>query len=249
MRNRVIFVALFVLGIALGFVLMPMRSSSTKHGRNTLSQRSSGCGANDELGASGQRTEGRSSVGSNAPSSSADGQSGQNNRPGSLVVSIDRAVRDQTREQLKRSLGSRYGDTNAGPENQPLPASTAAPSGSVNPPALPPSYIQDVVRKDFFPMARSCYENALAQSPKLAGKAVISFTIVADHDVGGIVDSAEFADGSTIDDEGFKTCITESMMNMTFKAPEGGGSVHVTYPISFSQDPDPADSSPRNSAQ
>jgi hypothetical protein len=106
-----------------------------------------------------------------------------------------------------------------------------------------PSYIQQHVREDMFPLIKECYASALRQSPKLAGKLVLTFNIVGDPSVGGIVEDADFADESTIKDPEMSTCVRESMMTLTFdKPPSGGGSVKVTYPIAFSPgDDDEAD--------
>ncbi len=97
-----------------------------------------------------------------------------------------------------------------------------------------PAYIREVFREGMFPLMSQCYDNALAQHPKLAGKMVLSFTIVGDPEVGGVVDEADFAPESDIKDAELETCVRESLLTLTFdKPPSGGGYVAVKYPVEF----------------
>src|SRR6185436_3500755 len=101
---------------------------------------------------------------------------------------------------------------------------------------LPREYIQARIRQDFFPLAISCYESALARSPNLRGRIVVDFMIVGDAKVGGIVDQAEIDEKSDIEDPEFRTCLRESMLSMVFEAPENDGWLTVTYPFVFEPD-------------
>ena len=140
---------------------------------------------------------------------------------------IDKKRRDEVKAALRPMLeaeGVRY-DPKTGFT---LPAGAPGPSHN-----LTHDYIQARVREDFFPLARSCYETALAKSPKLGGRVVVDFMIVGDAKVGGIVDQAKINDRTDIDDDEFKTCLRESMLSMVFAPPENDGWVTVTYPIVF----------------
>ncbi len=145
---------------------------------------------------------------------------------------LDRKRRDEVRAQIKPALESQ------GIEYDPktgltIPAGSNGPSHN-----LTREYIQARVREDFYPLARSCYEDALQKSPKLHGRFVIDFMIVGDAKVGGIVDQAKINEKSDIDDPEFATCVRESMLSMVFAPPENDGWVTVTYPILFSPDDD-----------
>jgi hypothetical protein len=84
---------------------------------------------------------------------------------------------------------------------------------------------------------KKCYESALQRSPKLGGRLVMTFKIVGDPSVGGVVEDAGFDDESTLKDDEMATCVRESLMTVTFdKPPSGGGFVTVKYPILFSPD-------------
>jgi hypothetical protein len=83
-------------------------------------------------------------------------------------------------------------------------------------------YIANRIHDDFRPLATSCYQNALAQSPSLAGKVSLRFKIVGDKKIGAVVDTADVADGTDISDPSFLQCLKESMMTVNFDAPPDG---------------------------
>lgn len=85
-------------------------------------------------------------------------------------------------------------------------------------------------------MAGTCYEAALELDPKLAGRLVLSFVIVGDESVGGIVESVEIDPSTTIAGDELLYCMRESLLSLVFEPPKGGGSVTVTYPFELSPD-------------
>lgn len=88
-------------------------------------------------------------------------------------------------------------------------------------PRVDPSYIQKRVREDLFPLARNCYADALKRNPKAAGRLSVSFRIIGDRKVGGVVDDAKMTEDTTLDDAEMQTCVRESMMSVSFDAPPG----------------------------
>lgn len=154
----------------------------------------------------------------------------------------DRKTRDDIRARIYASRGQTPPDPGGVPRSAGVsPAPTAAAPAPLGSSSLDKEYIRDVVRSDFYPMAKQCYEAALATNPKLAGKLVVFFTIVGDEKVGGIVESAELVEGTTIDDPKLAQCFAESMKTVAFKAPRKGGMVTVKYPFDMSPDePDAA---------
>jgi hypothetical protein len=167
---------------------------------------------------------------------SSDGDEAPSNKKAPPPKPVEKTVRDpvvrrEVSQALRERLGARY----------PKPSSSAAPSAPKPAPAaddegprIDPKYIQQRVREDFFPLAQACYQDALKRSPKLAGTLKLSFTIVGDESIGGVVEDSGIADGSTIDDEELRQCMSESMASMTFPPPKGGGVVTVVYPIALS---------------
>jgi hypothetical protein len=140
-----------------------------------------------------------------------------------------RRARDEMRERILDALKKR----NPAPATEPAaarPASTAdEPKGKYE-----PSYIQQAVRKDIFPLARECYEQALKRNPKLRGRLVLAFTLVGDPEVGGVVDEGSIDESSDLQDDEMSICVRESFMTLTLdKPPAGGGKVSVKYPLLF----------------
>jgi hypothetical protein len=103
---------------------------------------------------------------------------------------------------------------------------------------MEPGYIRERVRNDFFPFAKVCYAEAVKAQGDLAGELVLRFIIVGDSKIGGIVESVDVLDKSTLRDHAMIECIRESFLGTKFPASEHGGWVSVEYPISFSPDDD-----------
>lgn len=114
-------------------------------------------------------------------------------------------------------------------------------SDRANPPEPPPAtekeqlrrrkYLGRAIREQYFPVARSCYDELLSRQPTAAGKIVMSFDIVGFADT-GVVDQVELKDDSTIDDPEFELCMRESMYTAVFDAPPPGTErATIVYPI------------------
>lgn len=132
---------------------------------------------------------------------------------------------------------------NAAAPTMPMPAG----SGNQANQALG-AYVRDVMRKQFFPLASSCYANLLEHKPGVSGRLVLDVRIVGDSSVGGVVDSVELAADSNLRDEELLTCVRESMYAVQFDAPPGGqGEVTFTFPLTLSPSP-PASSAPSERA-
>jgi hypothetical protein len=140
-----------------------------------------------------------------------------------------RKQRAELREDIYRALGKQPPEATgkAAPARK-LPRSSPVP--------LDKKYIQERIREDFVPLAKDCYEALLSKNPTARGKAVFSFVIVGDAETGGIVESAELVDGTTLTDPEFSYCVSESLLSLAFAPPPNDGWVTVTYPIDFSPD-------------
>ncbi|HLT38258.1 MAG TPA: AgmX/PglI C-terminal domain-containing protein [Enhygromyxa sp.] len=141
----------------------------------------------------------------------------------------DRLARDLQREQIWSALGREHNLKPAAP-------GSAAPSQSAAEllPTLDPSYVREAVREQLVPVAVDCYNTVLTkQDEKAGGKLVLEFTIIGVEEVGGVVEEAEIAEESTLDNEFLRECLRESLMAVTFDPPPDGGRVTVTYPLTF----------------
>jgi hypothetical protein len=139
-------------------------------------------------------------------------------------------ARDVKREQIWSALNREH-------RLEPAASGSAAPSeeSAKRLPELDVEYIRSAISEQLLPVAIECYESALADDPKLAGKIVAEFTIVGAEDVGGVVEEAAInADESTLDSEFVRECMRESLLAVTFEPPPDGGQVQVTNAFEFS---------------
>lgn len=73
---------------------------------------------------------------------------------------------------------------------------------------------------------RACYDRELATSPQLAVRIEVAFTIGSD---GRVTQATAGAKVPVV----LGQCLSRVIANVRFPAPQGGGSVHVTYPLAF----------------
>ena len=85
-------------------------------------------------------------------------------------------------------------------------------------------------------LARDCYAHATARTPGLRGRLEFHSVIVGDPSVGGIVESAELADGGTIDDAELVACLRESVLSLPFPAPRDGSWYRFDFPATLGED-------------
>jgi hypothetical protein len=155
-----------------------------------------------------------------------------------------RRAHDAMREQIVEALRRRTAAEQAKAPAATAATATARADAAAVEEELPvghydPAYIRANMHEDMFPLIQQCYGNALRRRPALAGNLVLRFSIVGDASVGGVIEDADFADESDIQDDEMRTCVRESLMTLTLdKPPEGGGKVTVTYPFAFSPDDD-----------
>ena len=143
----------------------------------------------------------------------------------------DRKVRDQLRQRILAgwAAGAEPEVAAAAKEGRFIAAPRGPDGGRMD-----PKYIQEVVRGEFFPMAKKCYEELLSRKKTATGRMEMSFTIVADDKLGAIVEDVEADHGdSGIADEKMTTCMRESLSTLSFRSPAHGGYVTVVYPIEF----------------
>jgi hypothetical protein len=94
-------------------------------------------------------------------------------------------------------------------------------------------FMQERIRNDFVPMARGCYQDLLRRKPESEGDVVVGFEILGDESVGGVVNSAEVRNESTLRDPLLETCLRESFLAVYFDPPPGGGRATIRFPFHF----------------
>jgi hypothetical protein len=165
--------------------------------------------------------------------------------PGHPVLDQKRAA--EMREQI-RALMAEAGPAWGEPESATvdahrtgypeMPAAVGSADQNQSKEALG-QYIRSVMREQFIPLARQCYENMSAKHPGVTLKVELDYRIVGDKRVGGVVDQASLStgDGGAPLDPEFDRCMTESMMSVSFDAPPKGGQITVKSPLELSPDP------------
>ena len=145
----------------------------------------------------------------------------------------DRGVREALRKRILAGWAAEGEPAQAAAarEGRFVPAPTGPDGGRMD-----PKYIQEVVRGEFFPMAKKCYEELLSRNDAAAGRVEMSFTIVADEKHGGIVEDVGVDSDGGVADEKMSTCMRESLSTLAFRPPAHGGYVTVVYPILFAND-------------
>lgn len=113
----------------------------------------------------------------------------------------------------------------------PYPPGTAAPPAEAED-ARRREYIRRTMREQYFPVARSCYQELLERQPTAGGKVVLEFAIVSDGDAGVVDRVAVREDKDSIDDPEFQLCMRESMYTAVFEPPPpGANETTVVYPV------------------
>lgn len=77
------------------------------------------------------------------------------------------------------------------------------------------------LHEDFIPLADECYASALERNPNLKGMLDINFEVIADEDIGGLVDSFEVGNENKVHDDELIECMRETALSTLFPPPEG----------------------------
>ena len=93
------------------------------------------------------------------------------------------------------------------------------------------------INEDFLPLAQECYEQALETDPELRGMLDMNFDIIADEEIGGIVDAVELGEENEIANAGMHECIRETMLSTIFPPPPDSGSTGVRLTLRFEPEP------------
>lgn len=151
------------------------------------------------------------------------------------TLTPDRRIADAAeRARLARQID----EARQAREAQPPPANLRAAEKEQEP-GLDKAYIRGQLL-EVMPLVKECYENALENNPKLEGRLIVHFSIVAEPRVGGLVDSSEVErEGPLGQEPALVECVQESIYALKLKAPQGGGQVKVSFPFIFRNDGPP----------
>jgi hypothetical protein len=154
-------------------------------------------------------------------------------QPTPLPHSPQNTLDAKTRAALLATLLSRIEAAPGARSPDSAGAADPASPPAAGPGTLSKEYIQEQIR-EIVPLVKQCYEQALAERPDTAGKLVVRFSIVADPELGGLIEQSEILESEEgAANENLSECVRETMYALRLKAPEGGGRVVVTYPFIF----------------
>ncbi len=92
--------------------------------------------------------------------------------------------------------------------------------------------------KEITPFVKACYEEVLVDFPDAAGTVVMEFDIIAENGAGRVEMSKLNQEKTTLYDTRLHNCMLESIGDVNFDIPSGGGKVSVKYPFKFTNEPE-----------
>jgi hypothetical protein len=83
------------------------------------------------------------------------------------------------------------------------------------------------------PLADECIEQAQARAPGISGMLAIDLELIADEEIGAVVERAEPSQRNEVADAELVECIRESALALSLPPPPGSGrdAVMVTIPV------------------
>lgn len=167
----------------------------------------------------------------------------------------DRRAADQLRARLVTVFAQAAAEAAAKPAvpvavKAPMPHAASTPSsaeiqGANLAQQAQGKQIRSSVRNQFIPMAGGCYDELLARHPGVSGLIDLHVVVGGDPSVGGVVEAVKVLPDSTLSDEEFVTCMTESMMSLELEA-SAPGQYHFDFDYPFNLAPDAPDAGPAN---
>lgn len=81
----------------------------------------------------------------------------------------------------------------------------------------------NALNRDFLPLADECIEQARERKPALQGMLTISLELVADPELGAVIDSTEYPAANEVHEDELLDCIRETALATTLPPPPAGG--------------------------
>ncbi len=143
------------------------------------------------------------------------------------ITAAERAeVRDKIVQAIEASRAGAGHDTPS-PTDEPSESPTPEPRGGAG--SITDrsdgtlSVFVGTINDDFMPLADECYAQARQTQPDLGGLLDLEFSIIADEEVGGLVDEIDVGKENEVQHEGMLECIRESMLSTYFPSPQDTG--------------------------
>ena len=92
------------------------------------------------------------------------------------------------------------------------------------------------INEDLMPLADECYEQARETDPDLTGMLDLDFQVIADEDIGGLVDAVDLGQENEIENQDLVECVRETILSTIFPSPNETGEQGVRLTIRFTPD-------------
>ena len=165
-----------------------------------------------------------------------------------------RARRDRARARILEALARRDAAPSPEPEEGRGGAEAsgedddaARPSEARSGPASPG--IQDriggrdalaaALNEDFLPLADECIAEAQARDPSLQGMLAIELDVIADAEIGAVVETVDFPDSGEVHDALLHECIRETTLSTILPPPPEGGREALMLTLKVEPTPPP----------
>ena len=144
-----------------------------------------------------------------------------------------RKIDDAEREAIKKKIIEGIKEHRSRPrEPEPSPSRDRADDSEPEPGSKGPgirdrsdgelAHLIGTINDDLMPLADECYEAARETDPELAGMLDIHFNVIADEDIGGLVDDVGLGEENEVHNEGMVECVRESILSTFFPSHETG---------------------------
>ena len=142
----------------------------------------------------------------------------------------ERAARDRLRAQILAAQRRRASEA-APTEAAAVEAEGEYPPGELKNRVPGAEGLVDHLNADLMPLASECIDLARERDPELTGMLAISLEIIADEELGSIVESVEYPEAGGPGDDELQTCIRESTLSMTLPPSASGGAFMLTLQL------------------
>lgn len=96
----------------------------------------------------------------------------------------------------------------------------------------------EVMTDDLLPLADECIGMARETDPQLLGMLVLNFEIIAEEEIGGVIESVSPGEGNEVSNPELLECLRESILATTLPAPEHGGRDAVSISLRLAPEGD-----------
>lgn len=176
--------------------------------------------------------------GSKAPSSSADAV----DKPVTEKRRLDKAEREAVRKKILEGIREhqarpREPKPSPTPDRRDEPESERSGTGGIKDRSDGElSNLIATINDDLMPLADECYEQARETDPDLTGMLDINFQVIADEDIGGLVDAVDLGQENEIENEALVECVRETILSTIFPSPNQTGEQGVRLTLRFTPD-------------